>query len=50
VTGGGMKEKPLYIKRQGWEPIPEKYKANKSMRTYVMKEHNNQDTTNTLIK
>jgi hypothetical protein len=25
--------KTLYIKRQGWEPIPEKYKANKSMRT-----------------
>jgi len=29
------------------EPIHKKYKANKSMRTHVMKEHNNQDTTNT---
>jgi len=28
------------------EPIPKKYKANKSMRTHVMKEHNNEDTTN----
>jgi hypothetical protein len=28
------------------EPIHKKYKANKSMRTHVMKEHNNQDTTN----
>jgi len=28
------------------EPIPKKYKANKSMRTHVTKEHNNEDTTN----
>jgi len=28
------------------EPIPKKYKANKSTRTHVTKEHNNEDTTN----
>jgi len=32
------------------EPIHEKYKANKSLRTQITKEHNNQDTTKTLIK
>jgi hypothetical protein len=29
------------------EPIHKKYKANRSMRTHVMKEHNNKGTTNT---
>jgi hypothetical protein len=39
-------------KRQGWrEPVHKKYKTNKSMRTHATKEkHNNQDTTNALIK
>jgi hypothetical protein len=37
-------------KRQVWEPIYKKYKANKSTRIHVTKEHNNQDITNTLIK
>jgi hypothetical protein len=32
------------------ELIHEKYKANKSLRTQITKEHNNQDTTKTLIK
>ncbi len=32
------------------ELIHKKYKATKSMRTHVTKEHNNWDTTNTLIK
>jgi hypothetical protein len=36
-------------KRQVWEPIYKKYKANKSTRIHVTKEHNNQDITNTLI-
>jgi hypothetical protein len=27
------KEKTLYIKKQGWEPIHKKYKANKSTKT-----------------
>jgi hypothetical protein len=41
----------MYIKkRQGCQPICNKYKANKSMRTHVTKEHNNHDNTNTLIK
>jgi hypothetical protein len=44
------KEEKLCIKkRQRWEPIGKKYRANKSLKTQVMKE-NNQDTTNTLIK
>ncbi len=33
-------------KRQVWEPIYKKYKANKSTRIHVTKEHNNQDITN----
>jgi hypothetical protein len=32
------------------EPIHKKHKANRSMRTHVTKEHNNQDTTNTSIE
>jgi hypothetical protein len=40
----------VYKKKHRWNPTLEKYKANKSMRTHVMKEHNNHDTTNTLIK
>jgi hypothetical protein len=34
--------KTLYIKKQGWEPIHKKYKANKSTKTQPSKEHNNQ--------
>jgi hypothetical protein len=46
-----MRRKTMYIKeRQGWKPIDKKYKANENKRTHVMKEHNNQDITNTLIK
>jgi hypothetical protein len=45
------KKNPVYTnKRQGWEPIHNKYKANKSPRTHVTKEHNNQKSTNTLFK
>jgi hypothetical protein len=44
------RRKTLYIKKQGWEPIHKKYKANKSTKTQASKEHNNQDTTNTQIK
>ncbi len=40
----------LYKKGRDGEPIHKKYKANKSSRTQVTKEHNNQDNTNTLIK
>jgi hypothetical protein len=36
----------IYKKRAGMETIPKKYKANKSTRTHVVKEHNNEDTTN----
>jgi hypothetical protein len=42
--------KTLYVKKQGWEPIHKKYKANKSTKTLPSKEHNNQHTTNTQIK
>jgi hypothetical protein len=42
--------KTLYIKKQGWEPIHKKYKANKSTKTEPSKKSNNQDTTNTQIK
>jgi hypothetical protein len=41
------KEKTLYIKKQGWEPIHKKCKANKSTKTQPSIEHNNQGTTNT---
>jgi hypothetical protein len=44
------KENPCIKRRKGWEPIHKKYKANKSMRTHVTKKHNNQHTTNILIK
>jgi hypothetical protein len=37
-------------KRQVWEPVYKKYKANKSTRIHVTKEHNNQDIIDTLIK
>ncbi len=33
-----------------WNHQHKKYKANKSTRTHVTKEHNNRDTNNTLIK
>jgi len=33
----------------GTHPLKKK-KANRSVKTYAMKEYNNQDTTNTLIK
>jgi hypothetical protein len=42
-------KKTLQIKREGWEFIHEKYKANKSTRTNAMKKHDNQNTINTLI-
>jgi hypothetical protein len=38
--------KTLYRKKQGWEPIHKKYKANKSTKTQPSKEYNNEDTTN----
>jgi len=44
------KENPCIKRRKGWEPIHKKYKANKSMRTHLTKKHNNQHTTNILIK
>jgi hypothetical protein len=37
-------EEKVY-KKEGWEPIHKKYKANKSTKTQVTKEHNNQDIT-----
>jgi len=43
----------LYIKKalmRTWKRGHKKYKANKSTRTHVTKEHNNRDTNNTLIK
>ncbi len=42
---------PIYPtwNRQGWEPIHKKYKENKSIKTQVTKEHNNGETTNTLL-
>jgi hypothetical protein len=43
-------KKKLVYKKEGWEPIQKKYKANKGLKTQVIKEHNNQDTTNILIK
>jgi hypothetical protein len=47
-------EKPcnlfLIFKRQVWESIYKKYKANKSTRIHVTKKHNNYDITNALIK
>ncbi len=36
--------------KKEWELIHKKYKANKSTKTQVTKEHNNQDITNTLKK
>jgi len=47
-----VKKNPVlkYYKKQGWEPIHKKYKANKIAKTQVIKEHNNQDTTSTQIK
>jgi hypothetical protein len=33
-----------------WKPIHKNYKANKIMKTYVTKEHKNQDIINTVIK
>ncbi len=45
----GKKKNHEYKKKAGTEPIHKKHKANRSMRTHVTKEHNNQDTTNTLI-
>jgi hypothetical protein len=50
IAGKEKKEHTCIFKRQGWEPIHKKYKENKSPRTHVMKDHNNEDTTNTLIK
>jgi hypothetical protein len=44
------RRKTLYIKKQEWESIHKKYKANKSTKTQPSKEHYNQDTTNTQIK
>jgi hypothetical protein len=44
------RRKTLYIKKQGWEPIHMKYKANKSTKTQPSKEHNNQNTTNIQMK
>jgi hypothetical protein len=45
------KKKNVYIKKAGMGTHHKKYKANKSLRTQVTKEHNNHgDTTNTLIK
>ncbi len=46
------KKNVVYIKKKGKDgnPFHKMYKANKSSRTQVTKEHNNQDTTNTLIK
>jgi hypothetical protein len=44
------RRKTLYIKKQGWEPINKKCKANKSTKTQPSKEHNNEDTTNTQVK
>jgi len=47
----GLRRKTLYNKKkQGWEPIHNKYKANRSSKTQVTKAHNNQDTTSTLRK
>jgi len=44
----------IYIKKKAlmrtWNHRHKKYKANKSTRTHVTKEHNNRDTNNTLIK
>ncbi len=40
----------IFKKKQGWERIHKKYRTNKSLRTQVTKEHNNQDIKNTLIK
>jgi len=48
--GDDKKKNPVYKKKQGWEPIHKKYKANKSKRTHVTKEHNNKHIINTLIK
>jgi hypothetical protein len=44
------KEGKPVCKKAGKEPIHKKYKANKSIKTQPIKEHNNQDTTNTQIK
>jgi hypothetical protein len=46
----GEENSVLKKKAHGWELIHKKYKAIKSVRTHVTKLHNNQDTTNTLIK
>ncbi len=48
--GDDKKKNPVYKKKQAWEPIHKKYKANKSKRTHVTKEHNNKHIINTLIK
>jgi hypothetical protein len=46
-----IKKKNPEHKKVGMGTHPQKkYKANKSTRTHVMKEHNNWDTTNTLKK
>jgi len=45
------RRKTMNIKKKaGTEPIHKKHKANRSTRTHVTKEHNNQDTVNTLIE
>jgi hypothetical protein len=42
------KRKKTLLYTKGMGPIHKKYKANQSPRTH--KDHNNEDTTNTLIK
>jgi hypothetical protein len=47
----GLRRKTLYNKKgMDGEPFHNKYKANRSSKTQVMKAHNNQDTTSTLRK
>jgi hypothetical protein len=46
-----IKKKNLAYKKAGMGTHPhKKYEANKSTRTHVMKEHNNRDSIDTLIK
>jgi hypothetical protein len=45
----GNKKNHAYKKKQGWQLVHKKYKANKSMKTHVTKENDNQDIVNTLI-